>query len=201
MLSTETLYLLYLFCYRRGTTTARKDPSHMISKLVGYVLHVRPLNKQFQFNNSSIISMDEIPVWNDTVSSTTVNKSGIKDVPPKKTGHEKVRMSVCFAARGDGTKLKPFVAFAGVKHELKALHEEYKRQCSVASSSNGWMNEELALLWVNKIVGAFSFNKRLLALDSYEAHMTESVSWNLKEISMENVIVPGGCTKYIQAPE
>ena len=164
-------------------------------------MHVRRLNKQFQFNNSSIIAMDEIPVWNDTVSSTTVNKSGTKDVPPKKTGHEKVRVSVCLAARGDGTKLKPFVVFAGVKHELKALHEEYKRQCSVASSSNGWMNEELALLWVNKIVGAFSFNKRLLAWDSYEAHMTESVSWNIKEISMENVIVPGGCTKYIQTPE
>ena len=110
-------------------------------------------------------------------------------------------MSVCLAARGDGTKLKPFIVFAGAKRESTALHEEYKRQCSVASSTNGWMNEELTLRWVNEIVGAFSFNKRLLAWDSYEAHMTESVSRRLKEISMESVIVPGGCTKYIKAPD
>ena len=145
----------------------------MIGKLVGYVMHLRRLNKHFQFNNSSIIAMDETPVWSDMVSTTTVDKSGTKDVPLKTTGHEKVRVSVCLAARGDGTKLKPFVVFAGAKREAKALHEEYKRQCSVASSTNGWMNEELALRWVNEVVGAFSFNKRLLAWDSYEAHMTK----------------------------
>ena len=110
-------------------------------------------------------------------------------------------MSVCLAARGDGTKLKLFVVFAGAKHESKALHEEYKRQCSVASSANGWMNEELTTRWVNEIVGAFSFNKRLLAWDSYGAHMTESVSCHLKEISTESVIVLGGCTEDIQAPD
>ena len=93
-------------------------------------------------------------------------------------------MSVCLAARGDGTKLKPFIVFAGAKRESKALHEEYKRQCSVATSTNGWMNKELTLRWVNEIVGAFSFNKRLLAWDFYEAHMTESVSRRLKEINI-----------------
>ena len=51
-------------------------------------------------------------------------------------------MSVYLAAKGDGTNLKPFVAiFAGAKRVSKALHEQYKRQCSVASSTNGWMNE------------------------------------------------------------
>ena len=117
----------------------------MIGKLAGYVMHVRRLNKQFKFNNSSIIAMDETPVWSDMVSSTTADKSGTKDVPLKTTGHEKVRVSVCLAARGDGTKLKPFIVFAGAKRESKALHEEYKRQCSVASSTNCWMNKELTL--------------------------------------------------------
>ena len=52
-----------------------------------------------------------------------------------------VRVSVYLAAKGDGTNLKPFVIFAGAKRVSKALHEQYKRQCSVASSTNGWMNE------------------------------------------------------------
>ena len=61
-----------------------------------------------------------------------MDKTGSKDVPLKTTGHEKVRVSVCLAAKHYGTKLKPFVVFAGAKHESKALHEEYKHQCSVA---------------------------------------------------------------------
>ena len=113
--------------------------------------------------------MDETLVWNDMVSSTTVDKTGSKDAPLKTTGYEKVRVSICLAAKGDGTKLKPFVVFAGAKRENKALHKEYKRQCSVASSANGWMNEELTLRWIYEIVGTFAFNKTLLA------HMTQDV--------------------------
>ena len=172
----------------------------MIDKLVEYIMHVHRLNKQIQFPNSSILAMDKTPVWNDMVSSTTVNKTGSKDVPLNTTGHEKVRVSVCLAAKCDGTKLKPFVVFAGAKHESKALHEEYKRQCFIASSTNGWMNEELTLRWINEIVGTFAFNKRLLAWDFYEAHMTEDVKLHLKEINTESIIVPGGCTKHIEAP-
>ena len=81
--------------------------------------------------------MDETLFWNDMVSSTTVDKTGSKDVPLKATGHEKVRVSVWLAAKGDGSKLEPFVVFAGAKRENKTFHEEYKRQCSVASSTNG----------------------------------------------------------------
>ena len=108
-------------------------------------MHVRRLNKQFQFPDSSVLAMDETPVWNDMVSSTTVDKTGSKDVPLKTTGHVKVRVSVCLAAKGDGTKLKLFVVFTRAKRESKALHEEYKHQYSVASTTNGWMNEKLTL--------------------------------------------------------
>ena len=57
--------------------------------------------------------MDKTSVWNDIVSSTTLDKTGSKDVPLKTTGHEKVRVSICLATKGDGTKLKSFVVFAG----------------------------------------------------------------------------------------
>ena len=48
----------------------------MIGKLVGYIMHVHQLNKQFQFSNSSILAMDKTSVWNDMVSSTNVDKTG-----------------------------------------------------------------------------------------------------------------------------
>ena len=100
----------------------------------------------------------------------------------------------------DGTRLKPFIVFKGTKRESKALHDEFNRKCSVAGSANGWMNEDLTLRWCNEILGQFSFRKRLLAWDSYEAHLTDDVKKSLTKSKIESVIIPGGCAKYIQVP-
>ena len=63
---------------------------------------------------------------------TTVDKTGVRLV----TGHEKVFVSVCLA---NHLKLKPFIVFIGAKREVKNLQEEFKNQCSITSSANGWM--------------------------------------------------------------
>ena len=57
----------------------------MIDKLVSYILHVRRLQREFQYALTDIIAMDETAVWSDMVSVTTVNKTGAKDVPLKST--------------------------------------------------------------------------------------------------------------------
>ena len=110
-------------------------------------------------------------------------------------------VSVCLAAKLDGTKLKPFIVFGAAKRELKSLHDKYKQQCSVASSSNAWMNEELTLRWCDKVLGQFTFQKRLLAWDSFKAYITNEVKRKLTTNKTESLIVPGGFTKYIQAPD
>ena len=63
------------------------------------------------------------------------------------------------------------------------------------------MNEELTLNWVKTVLRAFSFNRRLLAWDSYECHIMQSVKEALRQINCDQVIVPGGGTKYVQAPD
>ena len=45
-----------------------------------------------------------------------------------------------------------------------------------------------------------SFN-RLLTWDYYEFHVTDSVSKDLMEMNLDSVIIPGGCSKYIQASD
>ena len=121
------------------------------------LLHVRRIQKQFNFHDPNIIVMGETPVWNDMVSNTTVEETGSKEVPMKSTGQDKVRVSVFLAGEVDGTRLKPFIVFKRTNQESKAHHNEFNRQCSAASSANGWMNEELTLRWCNKILGQFSF--------------------------------------------
>ena len=195
--------LIVLLCLilRRRTTKAQKDPAQLVNKLVAYAMHVRHLTQTQEFDPGSIIAMDETPVWVDMVGNTTVNKTGAKDVVLKSTGNEKVRVTICLAAKADGTKLKPFIVFAGAKRESRLLDEDFKTKCVVTSSPNGWMNEEPTLEWCKQVVGTFAFRKRLLAWDSFEAHMTEPVKKKLKEMKVDSALIPGGCTKYIQAPD
>ena len=122
---------------RRRTTIEQKDPSHLTTKLVKYIMHVRRLFMKTNFSPNCVIAMDETAVWSDMVGNVTVDTTGTKDLPHKSTGNEKVKVSVCLTAKADGTKLKPFIVFQGAKREATALNEEFKNQCVVASSSNG----------------------------------------------------------------
>ena len=82
------------------------------------------------------------------VSNTTINKQGVKCICLETTGYEKCLVSVCLAAKADGTKLKPFVLFRAAKRESKSLDGEFKCRCEVKSSGKAWMNEELTTIWV-----------------------------------------------------
>lgn len=91
--------------------------------------------------------------------------------------------------KGGGTKLKLFIAFAGAEQEYKTSHEEFKSQWSVASSTNGWMNEDLMMIWVNENIGRFAFSNRLLTWDSYKVYLTDPGENFLKEMNTESVLV------------
>ena len=60
----------------RWTTTAQKDPSHVINKIVAYLLQARRLSKKFKYNPASIIAMDEAAAWVGMTTSTTVETTG-----------------------------------------------------------------------------------------------------------------------------
>ena len=74
------------FSLRRKTTTAQRDPSHMIDRIVAYVMNVCRIQNQFNFHDNDIIAMDGSSVWNDMVSNTTVEKTDSKEVSMKSTG-------------------------------------------------------------------------------------------------------------------
>ena len=47
--------------YLRGKTTSQKDPSYMVDRIVAYVMQVRRIQKQSNFHDADIITMDETP--------------------------------------------------------------------------------------------------------------------------------------------
>ena len=80
--------------------------------------------------------MDEISISNGMVSNTTIHWQGTKSVCLKTTGNEKCIVSVCLAAKVDGTKLKPFVIFLATKKESRSLDKEFEFRCVAKSSGN-----------------------------------------------------------------
>ena len=63
------------------------------------------------------------------------------------------------------------------------------------------MNEELITVCVKQVLGAFSLKRQLLAWNSYECHVIDTVRKDLTEMNVNSVIIPRGCTKYIQASD
>ena len=152
------------------TTESQKDPDRLIDKLIAYILQVRRQLTRFSCSHSDVIAMDEPVVWQDMLSNTTVENVGEKSIRLKTTGHEKSKVSVCLATKADGTKLKSFIVFQGAKRETKQLNEEFKNKCYVASSVNGWMNEDLTRDWMQEVLGKFSFTRRMLAWGCFKCH-------------------------------
>ena len=187
---------------KRRTTQAQKTPKQLIDKLCAYVLKIRRLRKRMNYDLSNIIAMDETSVWNNMISNTTVEKRGAYSVNLKTTGHEKSKINVCLTATADGRKKKPLIVFKGAKREAKKLTEEFKSQCIVATSVSGWMNDKLTQQFCREVVGKFTFGARgILAWDAFRCHLTPDIKAILSSSHVNTIIVPGGCTTFIQAAD
>ncbi|KAL2096389.1 hypothetical protein ACEWY4_008537 [Coilia grayii] len=188
------------FALRRRTTMAQKNPDLLTEKLVSFFDYVSKTVVSKRISEKDIIAMDETAVWFDMVSPSTIDVRGTKSVALKTTGHEKSHLTVVLAAKADGTKLKPFVVFRGAIREVKAMQQEISRAV-VATSANGWMNDDLTTAWLRSVVGKFSFRPRLLVWDAYRCHISTSTKQELRPYNITTAVIPGGCTKYVQAPD
>ena len=117
------------------------------------------------------------------VSDTTVDTAGKKRVSMKTTGHEKCRITVAMAAKGDGTKLKPFIVFKEDKRDVEKLKKEYGNKCILASSTSRWTNTDLTLSWKNAVISQFSFTRQLFGWDTHECHLMPIVP-KLKRLTL-----------------
>ena len=185
---------------RRKTTISQSVPSDVIPKLVSYVLHLRTMQVRHKYSTDSIFAMDKTACWMDMPSDTTVASTGSRSVPLKSTGHEKDHFTVVLTAKANGTKLKPFIVFKG---KGTRLIKDLQRIPGVVVkfSSNGWMNDTLTIDYLHTTIGTFSFTKRLLVWDAYKCHTSLATRAETKKLGLHTAIVPGGCTKFIQAAD
>ena len=186
------------FVVRRRTTVSQKLPDDYREKIVNYLVYLRQLRVKEGYKDEDIIVMDETPVWLEQVANSTVERKGSKEVPIKSAGHEKVRLTVVLTARADGTKLKPYIIIPR-RRPIKELETLTTVVCAYDNKS--WMDDSLTIDYLNRVVGKFSFSKRLMIWDSFRCHTSASTRAHLRKLSMASVIIPGGCTGKIQAPD
>lgn len=156
------MQLVCIMCLDAGLQHNRKILSFSLINLL-YVMQIHWLMKLHAFADSDIYTMDETAVWLDMVASSTVSSVGAKDVALKFSD------SICITMKGDGTKFKPVIVLVGTKREAKAIDKEFNKHCRVASSPNGWMNQELTLRCIDEVLGRFAFGRRLMVWDSCNA--------------------------------
>ena len=116
--------------------------------------------------------MEQTAVWSDMLVESTIEKTGKKDIPLKTKGHEKVRVSVCLAAKANVTCLKPFIVFGGTKPECDSLNEEFKSKAAIMTK---WMDKRgvdtaLCLLSYSQIF----FRQSIAICGLIDCHATSS---------------------------
>jgi hypothetical protein len=183
---------------RRKITVSQKVPAVLAPKLLSFFTFVRKLRMQHGYPLSGIGAMDETPIWLDMAADTTVDHIGSRSVPIKSTGNEKARITVCLAAKADGTKLPPFLIFKG-KRPDKELLKVSGVVCVM--NDKAWMNEELTQQWLSRVWGTFAFGRRLLVWDAFRCHLQDVVKDVLKKSKTDMAVIPGGCTGLIQPPD
>ena len=173
-------------------------PNQVRPKLINYILYVRALRIKNQYDDACIGAMDETPIWMDMTGDTTLEKVGTRTVSVKSTGHDKARLTVCLSAKANGTKLTPFIVFKGVRRD-KQLDQVDGVVCVL--SRNGWMSEDLTIMWLKQVWGRLAFSRRLLCWDAFRCHIMGSVKSEASKLRTDMAIIPGGCTGIIQAPD
>ena len=63
------------------------------------------------------------------------------------------------------------------------------------------MNEDLTRDCLQGVLAKFSFTRRMLDWDCFKCHIKDSIKQELAHTKIDPIVVPGGCTKYIQAPD
>ncbi|KAH7722482.1 pogo transposable element with KRAB domain-like protein [Aphelenchoides avenae] len=155
-------------------------------------------------NFTHIYAMDETAVWLDASPATSIARQGAKEVCVLTTGHEKSRITVVLTARSNGFKMKPFVLLPR-KRPVPIIVEQFGSKLNLvwAGAGNSWMNDHFTELYLGATFGAHNFSqaRKLLVWDSFRCHLSAATKAVMRKIGIESATVPGGCTKFIQAPD
>jgi transposase-like protein len=186
------------FSNRRRTTIAQRLPDDLVETQQAFLSYIMYLRIDYNYPLALIANMDETPVTFDLPSNTTIDETGARSVSIRTTGHEKTNFTVVLTCMADGTKLPPLIIF-----KLKNIPRgNFPPEVIIRANQTGWMNEQEMTYWIEKIwtkrAARLSNPRSLLVLDSFSAHIVDSVKNRFMEKNTNIAIIPGGLTSRLQ---
>lgn len=182
---------------RRRTTIAQHLPDNLIEKQQEFLAYIMYKRIQYDYLSSLIGNMDETPMSFDLPSNTSIDERGTRSVSIRTTGHERTNFTVVLTCMADGTKLPPLIIF-----KLKKIPKgNFPSEVIVRANPTGWMNESEMLYWIENVWvkrARLSNPKSLLVLDSFSAHIVDSVKRRFREKNTDIAVIPGGLTSRLQ---
>ena len=166
---------------RTVTTEVQKIPADTADKAREFIKSCRTVIDEEHLPLSSIANMDETPMWFDMPSKRTIDFRGVKTVPSKTTGKQKLRYTVVLCAMANGTKLPPIIIFKGLK---KIPRGPFPKDIVVTVAKGGSMTSDLLKFWMTEV-----WRKRpnslfrapaCLVYDRHASHMNKTVLSALK---------------------
>jgi DDE superfamily endonuclease/Tc5 transposase DNA-binding domain len=181
----------------RHTTIAQRLPEDLVEKQQAFLAFIMYRRIQYDYPLAYIGNMDETPVSFDLPTNTTVDEWGARSVSIRTTGHEKTNFTVVLSCMADGTKLPPLIIF-----KLKNIPRgNFSPEVIIRANKTGWMNESEMLFWIENVWTKrerFSNPNSLLVLDSFSAHIVDSVKRRFNEKHTNIAVIPGGLTSRLQ---
>jgi transposase-like protein len=186
------------FSNRRRTTIAQHLPDDLIETQQAFLAYIMYMRIEYDYPLGLIANIDETPVTFDLPSNMTIDETGARSISIRTTGHEKTNFTVVLSCMADGMKLPPLIIF-----KLKKIPRgNFPPEVVVQANQTGWMNEQVMMYWIEKIwtkrAPRFSNPRSLLVLDSFSAHIMDSVKRRFIEKSTNIAIIPGGLTSRLQ---
>ena len=101
--------------------------------------------------DNAIIACDETAIWYDAMSNLTVADKGSKEASVRSTGHTKNRLTVFLSAKGDGTKLKPYI-LPPRKRPLPELVKRFRGKAVLKFEGMNGMNQALTEDYLQSVI-------------------------------------------------
>jgi hypothetical protein len=105
-------------------------------------------------------------------------------------------------ARENGSKCMPYVLLPRKRADANIVKKFHNKLC-LSWVGKVWMDDELTVDFLQRILGHtfFANQHRLLVWDAFRCHISATTKAQLKRQNIDVAVVPGGCTKFVQAPD
>lgn len=150
-----------------------------------------------QYDDRSIIQMDETALYYEPIPGNTVTTTGAKDVNPVDSVNAKQNFTAVVTVTKAGKVLKPMVIFPLKKNPLM---QSLRDKCYVGLSDSSKMNQQLMKDWYSNILLPYlneqGLDRCLLICDQYGSHKTEEVKNFMDRVDL--VLIPSTATSILQ---